>query len=128
MGRVIHRWKERTRQFRLEFLVLYLACRDPRTPRAAKMVAAGVVAYALSPLDLIPDPLPLVGYLDDLAVLLVGLALVPRMIPAAILAECRARAGGSQGASVRWVATGILVANWVITALAIGYLTMRKAG
>jgi uncharacterized membrane protein YkvA (DUF1232 family) len=72
--------------------VLHLAIRHPRTPWYAKVVAACVVAYALSPIDLIPDPIPVLGYLDDLILVPLGVLLVRKLIPAAVLDECREQA------------------------------------
>lgn len=71
---------------------LALAYHDPRTPWAARLTAALVVAYALSPIDLIPDFIPVLGYLDDLIVLPLGIALAIRLIPPQVMADCRARA------------------------------------
>jgi uncharacterized membrane protein YkvA (DUF1232 family) len=88
----------------------------------------GIVGYALSPIDLFPDPVPLIGYLDDVSILLLGLAILPRMIPSAILTDCRTRARGLPTTRVRWVATSLLIANWLITAMAIGYFSFRMGG
>jgi uncharacterized membrane protein YkvA (DUF1232 family) len=128
MGRMLQRWKARAAALKLEVLTLFLACRDSRTPNSAKVLLVGIVGYTLSPLDLIPDPVPLVGYLDDLGVLLLGLALLPRMIPPAILADCRAQAQKFPATPMRWVATGILIANLLLTALAVGYFARRMVG
>lgn len=88
----IDRWKARAAALQADTYALYLAYRDPRVPWIAKLVAALVVAYALSPIDLIPDFIPIVGYLDDLLLVPLGLALAIRLIPPAVLAEHRARA------------------------------------
>jgi len=77
---------------RRDTMTLYLAARDPRVPWYAKAVAAAVAAYALSPIDLIPDFIPVIGYLDDLIILPLGILLVIKMIPPKLLAELRARA------------------------------------
>jgi len=75
-----------------EIAALGYACRDPRVPWYAKALAMCLVAYALSPLDLIPDFIPVLGYLDDLVLLPLGILLVVRMIPPHVLAECCERA------------------------------------
>ena len=80
------------RRLKREVRALYLAYRDPRTPWYGRMLAALVVAYALSPIDLIPDPIPVLGYLDDLILIPLGVALALRMIPREVMAECRAQA------------------------------------
>jgi len=85
-------WKQRARRLKRETYALYLAARDPRVPWYAKALAICVVGYALSPLDLIPDFIPVLGYLDDLILVPLGIALVLRFTPPQVLAECRERA------------------------------------
>jgi len=85
-------WRKRAGALRLEARVLFLAVRHPRTPWYAKALALVVLGYALSPIDLIPDFLPVLGQLDDLLLIPAGLALVRRLIPASVLAECREKA------------------------------------
>src|SRR5947208_12421297 len=84
--------KKRARHLKTETYTLYLAARHPGTPWYAKLFVAGVVAYAFSPIDLIPDFVPVLGYLDDLILIPLGIAAAIRMIPPEVLAECRARA------------------------------------
>ena len=86
------KWKHWARAIRRDAHALYLAARDPRVPWYAKAVAIAVAAYALSPIDLIPDFIPVLGYLDDLIIVPLGIALVVRMIPPPIMAEHRATA------------------------------------
>ena len=85
------RWRARVRVLLGDIHVLYLASRDPRVPWYAKAVAGLTVAYALSPIDLIPDFIPVLGHLDDLVLVPLGLALAIRLIPPGLLAEHRAR-------------------------------------
>ncbi len=85
-------WKQRVRKLRTETYALYLAVKDPRVPWYAKFSAGCVVAYALSPIDLIPDFIPVLGYVDDLILVPLGIALTIRMIPPEVLAEYRANA------------------------------------
>jgi uncharacterized membrane protein YkvA (DUF1232 family) len=80
------------RALRRETLTLCLAARHPRTPWYARVVAAAVVAYALSPIDMIPDFIPVLGQLDDLLLVPIGLALAILLMPRDVLLECRARA------------------------------------
>ena len=84
--------KKRARHLKAETFALYLAARDPRTPWYAKLLVVGIVAYALSPIDLIPDFIPVLGYLDDLILIPIGIALAIKLIPHDVLAECRTRA------------------------------------
>lgn len=74
-------WKQQARKLKKETYVIYLACKDSRVPWYARTLAAIVVAYALSPIDLIPDIIPVIGYLDDLILVPLGIILVIRMIP-----------------------------------------------
>lgn len=85
-------WKERAAAVRLEGHALLLAARDPRTPRLARAIVLSLAAYALSPIDLIPDFIPIVGHLDDVVIVGVGLWIARRMIPETVLSECRERA------------------------------------
>jgi uncharacterized membrane protein YkvA (DUF1232 family) len=80
------------RALKHETYALYLAARDPRTPWAARLLIATIVAYALSPIDLIPDFVPVLGLLDDLVLLPAGIALALRLVPAGVMADCRAQA------------------------------------
>ena len=84
--------KQGARDLKAETLALYLAARDPRTPWYAKLLLAGIVAYALSPIDLVPDFAPVFGYLDDLILIPVAIALAIRLVPDSVLADCRAQA------------------------------------
>ena len=116
--RAVGTWKERARQLKREVFALYLAYRDPRVPWYARVFAACVVAYAFSPIDLIPDPIPVLGYLDDLVLVPLGVVVARRMIPPEVLAECREMAQSrlAEGKPVNWVAAGVIVAVWVVLA------------
>lgn len=80
-------------RLKADLVALWFCYRHPKTPFAAKVLAAVVVAYAFSPIDLIPDFIPVLGYLDDLVLLPVGVWLAVKMIPSTVLAECRSQAG-----------------------------------
>jgi uncharacterized membrane protein YkvA (DUF1232 family) len=86
-------WKRRARSLRAEATALYHACRDPRSPWLAKALGLAIVAYALSPIDLIPDFIPVLGLIDDLVIVPLGILAVRAIIPKHVLAEHRARAG-----------------------------------
>ncbi len=120
-------WKERVRGLKRETLALYLACRHPRVPWYAKGLAMLIVGYVLSPIDPIPDFIPLIGYLDELVVVPLGIMLVIRMIPADVLAECRAQSEGIVGKSTRLakVAAAIIVALWILSAALVAWLVVR---
>jgi uncharacterized membrane protein YkvA (DUF1232 family) len=109
-------------RLKTEVYALYLAYRDSRVPLYARVFAACVVGYAFSPIDLIPDPIPVLGYLDDLILIPLGVALAIRMIPEPVLAECRekARRASRESRPVNRVAAVAVVAVWLaLAALAI---------
>ncbi|MHB8770085.1 MAG: YkvA family protein [Syntrophales bacterium] len=120
-------WKERVRGLKQETLALYLACRHPRVPWYAKGLAVLVVGYAISPIDLIPDFIPLLGYLDDMLLIPLGIMLVIRMIPAEVMAECRRQAEGIVGQTTRLAkaAAAVIVTIWVITAALLAWVVIR---
>ncbi len=89
---VLARFKQRVRELKSETFALYLAARHRSTPWYAKLLVAVVVAYAFSPIDLIPDFVPILGYVDDLILVPLGIVLAVRLIPSAVMAECRSRA------------------------------------
>ena len=103
-----------------ESLALYYAARDPRTPWYAKVVAGAVVAYALSPIDLIPDFIPVLGYLDDLLLLPLGIWLALGLVPAPVLADARRRAEATLERPRSRTAAMVIVAIWVVGAIALG--------
>jgi uncharacterized membrane protein YkvA (DUF1232 family) len=121
------KWKQRARELKTETYALYLAAKDPRVPWYAKFSALCVLAYALSPIDLIPDFIPVLGYLDDLILVPIGIALTIKMIPPEVLAECRAtaRAQIARNNLLGWVGAALIIAIWL--AIAIGlFLYFRR--
>jgi uncharacterized membrane protein YkvA (DUF1232 family) len=123
-------WKRRARLLKVEAYALYLACRDPRVPWYAKAFTACVVGYAFSPIDLIPDPIPILGYLDDLVLVPLGVIVARRMIPTQVLAECRERAQVviERGTPVSRTAAGVITAIWLLAAVATAFLVIRLVG
>jgi len=124
-------WRQRARRLKTETYALYLAYRDPRTPWYARLLAACVVAYAVSPIDLIPDFVPVLGYLDDLLLVPLGIALALKLIPAPVMAECRARARDAEvrGRLDGRGAVAAIVAIWLVgAAVAVGLVARRLAG
>ncbi len=95
---------------------IWLAARDPQTPWFAKMLAIAVAAYALSPIDLIPDFIPVLGYLDDLIILPLGIMLVVRLIPPDLMAKHREAASQASKAPVSRAAAAVFIAVWVLSA------------
>ncbi len=109
-------WKQRAKQLKSAVYVIYLISKDPRVPWYTRVVAACVIGYAFSPIDLIPDPIPVIGYLDDLILIPLGIALVLRMVPQPVLADCREKAQSimEQGKPTNWIAAGVIVAIWIL--------------
>jgi uncharacterized membrane protein YkvA (DUF1232 family) len=95
-------------------LVVYFAARDPRTPLFVRLLALLVAAYALSPIDLIPDFIPIVGLLDDLVLVPLGLALIVRLVPANVMEAARARAEAAVERPISYAAAGCIVVLWLI--------------
>ena len=120
MASPVGRLERLARRLKVEIYALYLAYRDPRVPWYARVFAALVVGYAFSPIDLIPDPIPVLGYLDDLLFVPLGIALTIRMIPLPVLAECREEARNAKDRPVNKVAAVVVVAIWItLAALAV---------
>jgi uncharacterized membrane protein YkvA (DUF1232 family) len=124
MKRIVTLWKSWARRLRLEALTLYFAYRNPRTPWYAKVWSILVVAYAFSPIDLIPDFIPVLGLLDDLVLIPLGLAIAVKLIPKDVFAASRlvAQARIDDKRPVNWVAGGTVIGIWV---LAIAYACYR---
>ena len=109
MRKSLTRAKDWARRIRRDALALWIAARDPRTPVAAKLVAAATAAYAFSPIDLIPDVIPVLGLLDDLLIVPLGILLAIRLIPPALMQEFRSRAEGSPRPSGRAGAVAVVL-------------------
>jgi uncharacterized membrane protein YkvA (DUF1232 family) len=122
---------ERLRQWakavKRDTVSLYLAARDPRTPWYAKVFAAAVVAYALSPLDLIPDFIPVIGYLDDILLVPLGLWIAMRLIPREVIEDCRNRAENLDERPTSRAAAIAVVSVWIAAAVMTGWIVSKAA-
>ena len=111
------RLKRWARQLKAETLALWFCCRHSATPLAAKIAATLVVAYALSPIDLIPDFIPVLGYLDDVILVPLGIYLVLKLVPKPVIDECRAQArawiAARQPQPRNYVAAALMVGVWI---------------
>lgn len=116
--RALERIKGLARSLKRELAALHIAGRDARTPRAAKVAALAVVAYALSPIDLIPDFIPVLGYLDDLIILPAGIALAVRLVPADLMTGFRAQAREIELRKCSKAGAAIVAGIWIIAAVA----------
>ncbi len=114
--------KEKTKKMKREIHTLYLAARDPRVPGQVKFLTALLIGYALSPVDLIPDFIPILGQLDDLIIVSAGIGLILKMVPKDVMQECRRRAAEEPvHAKTKWIITSLIILLWA----AIAYLLLR---
>ena len=114
---MLNKLKQRARALKHETVALYFAFRDTRTPWYAKILAALVLAYAFSPIDLIPDFIPVLGYLDDLIIVPTGIALTLKLIPPEVMDEARLTASAKNPErSVGWIGAGIIILIWLLIA------------
>jgi uncharacterized membrane protein YkvA (DUF1232 family) len=122
----VEKWRAAATRLKSETYALYLAYRDPRVPRRAKLFAALVLAYAFSPIDLIPDFIPVLGYLDDLVIVPAGMALALRMIPVNVMEEAKTAAADAMDSDkpVNWVMGVVIVPLW--TGIAIIVIAMMS--
>jgi uncharacterized membrane protein YkvA (DUF1232 family) len=127
MRAMMDRLRQQARALKVETLALYLVARDPRVPWYARWFVAAVVAYALSPIDLIPDFIPVLGYLDDLILVPLGIMLALRMVPAVVLDECRARARAefAAGRPTSRTALLVIVGIWIVSVGLAAWLAAR---
>jgi uncharacterized membrane protein YkvA (DUF1232 family) len=117
--------KEWARTITRDAHALYLAARDPRTPWYAKVLAIGIAGYALSPVDLIPDFIPVLGYVDDLLLVPLGIVIAIRLIPDDVLAEHRATASRAAERPLGRTAAVVIVCIWAASAALAGWLAYR---
>ena len=111
--------KQWARTIKRDVIALWIAARDSRTPIPAKITAAAVAAYALSPIDLIPDFIPILGYLDDLLIVPLGILLAVRLIPLALMAEFRAQAAERSQRPTSRAGLVIILTLWTLAAFAL---------
>jgi uncharacterized membrane protein YkvA (DUF1232 family) len=124
---IFEKWKIQVARLKVETYALYLAIKDPRTPWYAKLFAAGVAGYAFSPIDLIPDFIPVLGYLDDLVLIPLGIILVRKLIPEDVLADCREKSREiiGQGKPTNRIAAGVIIFIWLLLAGLIAYYVVN---
>jgi uncharacterized membrane protein YkvA (DUF1232 family) len=125
---MLEKLKHRVKELKRETYALYLAARHPGTPWYAKLFASVVAAYAFSPIDLIPDFIPVIGYLDDLILVPLGLVVAIKLIPDEVMAECRSRAQEvmANGKPVSRTAAAVVIGIWVLLA-ALGIFWISEA-
>lgn len=112
---MVNRLKDRALELRKDAYILYLASKDKRVPWYAKALAASVIAYLLSPIDLIPDFIPVIGYLDDIIIVPAGIALTIKLIPVDVLEDLKRKADTKiSWVKSRWITAGIIAVIWLI--------------
>jgi uncharacterized membrane protein YkvA (DUF1232 family) len=119
---MLSRLKIWARRLRRDSHAVYLASRDPRVPWYAKVLAIAVAAYALSPIDLIPDFIPVIGYLDDMILVPLGIWLVVSLIPDDVMAEYRAKANEAEARPTSRAGMVAIILLWIGGALTLGWL------
>ena len=122
------RLREWAQVLKRDVYAIYLAARDPRVPWYAKMLALAVAGYALSPIDLIPDFILVLGYLDDLVIVPLGIWAVVSLIPAPVMTEYRSKAMESGEPPISWTAAAVIVILWIGGAAAFGWAAFRWLG
>jgi uncharacterized membrane protein YkvA (DUF1232 family) len=124
-------WLERARRrahtIKRDVIALWIAARDARTPNAAKIVAGAAAAYALSPIDLIPDFVPLLGYLDDLLIVPLGILLAVKLVPAPLMMAFREEAARRQERPVSRGGVVVIVATWIVAAAMVAWWVWPKS-
>jgi uncharacterized membrane protein YkvA (DUF1232 family) len=124
---VFTRWRQQARRLKALTYSLYIAYRDERTPWYARVLAACVLGYAFSPIDLIPDMIPVLGYLDDLVLVPLGIALTVRLLPREVWRDAQAQSTEMLRANrpTNRLAAALIVLVWLVTAVA-GVLLVRR--
>ena len=124
----LHRLRQWAGALKRDALAVYLAARDPRVPWAAKALAICVAAYAFSPIDLIPDFVPILGYLDDLVIVPLGILAVTKLVPREIMAEHRAAAALLSERPVSRAAAVVIALIWTASIAAAAWLSYAHLG
>ena len=121
------RWKQKSRQIKIEIYALYIAYRDPRVPWYAKAFVALVVGYAFSPIDLIPDFIPVLGYLDDLVLIPLGVFIALKMVPEKVMEDCRTRSKEvmSEKKPINRAAAIVIILIWLMLSVITIALVVR---
>lgn len=121
-------WKKKVKELKTDVFSIYLAYTDPRVPWYAKILAVCVVGYAFSPIDLIPDFIPILGYLDDLVIVPLGIILVLKFIPSDVLEEYRDKARGimKQGKPKNWMGAFAVICIWIVLAVLLITIYIKK--
>ncbi|WP_433946796.1 YkvA family protein [Paenibacillus sp. SN-8-1] len=123
---MLQKLKQTAKRLKSNLIVLYLSYRDPRVKWYAKLFTLCVVAYAFSPIDLIPDFIPILGYVDDLIIVPLGIVLALKMIPGDVIEENKARAQEIQGKPKNWLTAALFIIVWILLAIWIASYVYKK--
>lgn len=121
----IDRLKQWAKQIKRNVYAVWFVARDPETPFMAKLLALLVAAYAISPIDLIPDFIPVLGYLDDLILVPLGIMLVLRLVPAEVMQRCRLQADAISQKPSSYITASVFIALWLLLAYAAYFYLYR---
>ncbi|SHF53488.1 Protein of unknown function [Caldanaerobius fijiensis DSM 17918] len=119
-------WKQKAKKLKSEVVALYFAWKDPRMPWYAKLFSLIIVGYALSPIDLIPDFIPVLGYIDDLILIPLGVALAIKIIPPVVMADARKKASEVQTKPKVWIGAVIIIGVWILIVTAVVLFIFKK--
>ncbi len=125
---MLEKAKSWARSINADVVALYIAAKDSRTPLSAKLISVTVVAYALSPIDLIPDFVPIIGYIDDLIIVPLGIILAIRLIPPPLMSEFRSLASDHERLPKNQTGAIAVICIWLIGAVAIGWWAYHRLG
>jgi len=125
---VLNRLKQFAHRIKLDAMTVYFAARDSRTPFLVRMLAFTIAAYALSPIDLIPDFIPVLGYLDDIVLLPLGIIIVLKLAPAVVVSESRALANELSEKTSSYIGAAVIVAIWFLCAAGLSFWVYRTYG
>jgi len=113
--KILETIKVKAKDLKTQTYALYLSSKDKRTPWYAKLLIIAIVGYALSPIDLVPDFIPVLGYLDDLIILPVAIIIASKLIPSVVYQDCRKETEfGQMNTKAKWVISSIIVVIWLL--------------
>jgi uncharacterized membrane protein YkvA (DUF1232 family) len=118
---VFTKLEEAARRIKFDAMTIYFSARDPRTPFFVRLLALAVAAYAFSPIDLIPDFIPILGYLDDIILLPLGIFLIIKLTPASIIETSRTKAMATSAKPKSNLAAAAIIVIWILGAVVFGY-------
>jgi uncharacterized membrane protein YkvA (DUF1232 family) len=126
--KILVRLQEAAQRIKHDAMTVYFAARDPRTPLVVRLLALFVAAYAISPIDLIPDFIPVLGYLDDVILLPLCIVIIIKMTPVEVINDSRAKAGEMSSKPMSYSAVVVIVIIWILCVASFGYWLWGVSG